>query len=246
MNKFADLTNEEFVSMYLGLAVGNAAEPKTIPISEQNDNVFVNWTSKGVVGQVLNQGQCGSCWSFSAAESLTSFTALKNGTIIYYSEQELVDCSGSFGNEGCNGGVVQWAYDYVLKNSIESSEDYPYKGFQSRCKKDATQYKQYMPLTSYVEIDSGDCNHLAQAIQQQPVSIAIDASGLAFQLYKTGIYSNCKTSLNHAILLTGYSSQNGSGYWLALNSWGEGWGESGYIQFALGNTCGICQQATYP
>lgn len=146
---------------------------------------------------------------------------------------------------GCNGGVVQWAYDYILKNGIESSTDYPYKGFQSKCKKNSAN-TQYTPLTSYVEINEGDCNGLATAIQLQPVSIAIDASGLSFQLYSTGIFHNCKDSLNHAILLTGYNSDPSTGYWIAENSWGTGWGQRGYIQFALGNTCGLCNQATYP
>jgi hypothetical protein len=248
MNHFGDLSHEEFKAMYLEPIRKHkvAEEAVEVPISAPNAaNIDIDWSKKGVVGQVLNQGACGGCWAFATVENLQSVTALNTGSLPAYSMQQLIDCSSSFGNLGCNGGVVQWAFDYVIQNGIELYATYPFTGKQGTCKYNASKIVSPTPLKSYVDIVSGNCDQVATGIQQEPVAIAFDASGVAFQFYKGGVYSNCGTALSHAVLLTGYKNNNNQGYWIAENSWGTGWGEKGFFQLALGNTCGLCNQATY-
>jgi len=247
MNHFGDLSHEEFKALYLEPIqkhrVGEEIVEKPAIVGA---NVDIDWSKKGVVGKVNNQGSCGGCWAFATAENLQSVTAINTGDLPAYSMQQLIDCSSSYGNLGCGGGVVQWAFEYVIDNGIELYSTYPYTGKQGSCKYNASSIVSPTPLKSYVDINSGDCNALITGIQQSPVAIAFDASGAAFQFYKGGVFSNCGTTLTHAVLLTGYTINDGKGYYTLENSWGTGWGEQGFFQLALGNTCGICNQATYP
>lgn len=194
----------------------------------------VDWVSKGKVSKVKNQGSCGSCWAFSATGAIESFYLFK-GQSVTCSEQMLVDCSRSYGNQGCNGGWPSNALKYVAAKGLASSSAYPYTGKDGSCKSVSASIK-----ISGQKSFSG-CSALSSGINSHPISVAVDATN--WSNYKSGVFSNCKTSLNHAVLLVGVTSGN----WKIKNSWGTGWGESGYIRMSSGNTCGVCGHAgVYP
>ena len=180
-----------------------------------------------MVSPVKNQGSCGSCWAFSATGAMESFSYQK-GSKVSLSEQQLVDCSGSFGNQGCNGGWPHYALNYVKSNGLSSESEYPYAGKTQACKKTGGSFK-----ISSVSSATG-CTGLQNALSSRVISVAVDATN--WSKYSSGIFNNCAASLNHAVLLVGVSGT----YWKIKNSWGTSWGESGYIRLTLGNTCGLC------
>ena len=180
-----------------------------------------------MVSPVKNQGSCGSCWAFSAVGILESW-ALSKGQKVNLSEQQLVDCSRKYGNEGCNGGFNYQGLAYVKDNGITDSVAYPYTAKTGACKQNGGSFK-----ISSVPSTKG-CSGIADSIQSRPIGVSADATN--WSRYGSGIFSNCKTSLNHDILLVGISST----YYKIKNSWGASWGEQGFIRLALGNTCGIC------
>lgn len=231
VNQFTALTDEEFSQIYLGLIA------PTEVIIEQNSEEYtvadVDWNAQGFVTPVKNQGQCGSCWSFSTTGGLEGLSK-SQGTLQNFSEQQLVDCSGSYGNQACNGGLMTSAYKYVRDKGIVHEDEYPYKAVKQTCKQDSGAYK----IGGYTEVKA--CTDLANAIQQRVVSVAVDATN--WSPYKSGVFSNCRTSLNHGVTLVGVNGGN----WVIKNSWGPSWGEKGFIRLAAGNTCGVCNMASYP
>ena len=190
----------------------------------------IDWSTKGKVSNVKNQGQCGSCWAFSATGVCESWARIK-GQSPSLSEQQLVDCSGSYGNHGCNGGWPSKALQYVKDKGLASESEYPYTAHTQTCKKQGGSFK-ISGQKSY----SG-CSGLTNGINSEPISVTVDAS--KWSSYKSGVFNNCGTSINHAVLLVGVVGGN----WKIKNSWGTGWGETGYIRLANGNTCGVCQYA---
>ena len=147
----------------------------------------------------------------------------------------MVDCTGHYGNQGCNGGYMTNAYKYVIDKGIVTESEYPYIDVERHCSTDGGPFK----ISSFTEIKN--CNDLSNAIMSRPVSIAVDAS--SWTHYRTGVFSKCTTTLNHGVLLVGIKKGN----WHVKNSWGTSWGEKGYILLAGGqNTCGICSLASYP
>jgi C1A family cysteine protease len=156
------------------------------------------------------------------------------GTLQSFSEQQLVDCSTSYGNNACNGGLMNNAFKYVKDKGITSESAYPYTGVKATCKATTGSFK----ISGYT--NASGCPTLANAVVGRPVSVAVDASN--WSTYKSGTLSNCGVQLNHGVLLVGLTDA----YWLVKNSWASSWGLSGYIQLARGNTCGICNQASYP
>ncbi|GFR11040.1 cathepsin L [Trichonephila clavata] len=256
MNKFGDLLHHEFVSAMNGfkrnynasLSSGSTfLSPSNIKLPEK-----VNWTAEGYVTPIKDQGSCGSCWSFSATGALEGQHFRKTGKLVSLSEQNLVDCSGKYGNEGCNGGLMDQAFDYIKNNhGIDTEESYPYKGKQGRC-----HYKKQnvgATDTGFVDIPSGDETKLMEAVATVgPVSVAIDASHESFQFYSKGVYDEEECSsqeLDHGVLVAGYgTTKSGKDYWLVKNSWGTSWGQLGYIKMARNkeNQCGIATQASYP
>jgi len=256
MNKFGDLTAEEFATLYKGLKYDHAdhmSKVSHLPREERNINAPASWDwrEKGAVTQVKNQGQCGSCWSFSTTGSTEGANFLKTGRLVSLSEQNLIDCSAVYGNDGCNGGLMDYAYEYIIKNrGIDTEASYPYEGQGPlTCR--------YNPansggsLVSYTDVASGDEAALLNAAAIEPVSVAIDASKDTFQFYSGGVYyeSSCSsTQLDHGVLVVGWGSQNGQDYWIVKNSWGADWGLRGYILMARNrqNNCGIATAASYP
>jgi len=209
----------------------------------------INWTEKGWVTPIKNQGQCGSCWAFSTTGALEGQMFNKTGTLVSLSEQNLVDCCTT--NQGCNGGVMDNAFQYVRQNGgLDSEQSYPYTGKQGTCSYRASNSDAV--CSGWTDVTSGDEQSLQQAVATVgPVSAAIDASSKKFQLYRSGVYSNpsCSSSaLDHGILVVGYGSYEGQPYWLVKNSWGTSWGMKGYFMLARdqNNMCGIATMASYP
>nr|BAC65418.1 cathepsin L [Pandalus borealis] len=250
MNRFGDMTTEEFVSQMTGLNKVERTVGKVFahyPEVERADTV--DWRDKGAVTPVKDQGQCGSCWAFSTTGALEGAHFLKHGDLVSLSEQNLVDCSTE--NSGCNGGVVQWAYDYIKSNNgIDTESSYPYEAQDLTCRFDAAHVG--ATVTGYADIPYADEVTQASAVHDDgPVSVCIDAGHNSFQLYSSGVYyePNCNpSSINHAVLPVGYGTEEGSDYWLIKNSWGTGWGLSGYMKLTRNksNHCGVATQSCYP
>jgi len=242
-NKFRNRENES-VGRFMGL-------PKHIKVPEA-----IDWREKGVVTPVKNQGQCGSCWAFSATGSLESFYALQNklkgDDLKQFSEQELVDCSGAQGNEGCGGGLMNYAFDYVIKNKIAIEEEYPYRAKNMKCKADKTKTRYTLAEYKTLTKETANVEELAKLIKTQPISVAFEVQEDFFD-YKSGVYkasSDCGDALNHGVLAVGYNTKKKVPYFIVKNSWAESWGLKGYFLMAIGKgrgTCGIANPwDTYP
>jgi cathepsin L len=253
LTSLADLTNAEYQKIYLGTRITVAHEIVEQPtIGGDNYNISVDWRPKGAVTPIKDQGQCGSCWSFSATGSMEGAYFLKNKKLVSLSEQNLVDCSSAEGNEGCNGGLMDQAFEYVIKNKgIDTEASYPYTAKDGKCKFDAANVG--ATITSYKDVTKGDEGALQTAVAQQPVSVAIDASHSSFQLYSSGVYHEkaCSASqLDHGVLAVGYGTDTttSKNFWIVKNSWGLNWGQQGYIYMTKDkkNECGIATAASYP
>jgi len=251
LNQFADITNAEYQSIYLGTRFDGTERLKnagTFQVHNLTDDI-VNWANKGAVTPIKNQGQCGSCWSFSTTGSVEGLNQIATGNLISLSEQNLMDCSSAYGNQGCNGGLMDDAFRYIIANNgIDREADYPYQGVVGTCRYQVAWTG--ATIKSFSDVQSGNEGALASAANNQPVSVAIDASHQSFQLYTSGIYNEpaCSTTaLDHGVLVVGYGSDNGD-YWIVKNSWGTTWGMQGYIWMTRngGNQCGIATMASVP
>ena len=231
VNQFTHLTQEEFVETFLGTVILTS----DVAVDESFVSVGdTNWVSAGAVTGVKNQGSCGSCWAFSATGAIESFWKISHGSLPSLSEQQLVDCSASYGNHACQGGLMDNAFKYARDHGLTTEAAYPYKAVKQNCATNSGSYK----ISGYTDVSG--CTNLANAITGRPLSVAVDATN--WSPYKSGVFNNCKTTLNHGVLLVGITDS----YWLVKNSWGTSWGESGYIRVARGNTCGICNQPSFP
>jgi len=212
----------------------------------------VDWVAAKKVTGVKDQGQCGSCWAFSTTGSIEGGYAVDNNcdATVTISEQELVDCSTAQGNQGCGGGLMDQAFEFVIANGGLCSEaDYPYTATNNNCTSSGC--KSVLSITKYVDVPVNNEDQLQAAVATRPVSVAVDAE--TWQFYSGGVLtSSCGTSLDHGVLAAGYGTDNGQAYWLVKNSWGGSWGEAGYIRLARGTgsgnpgQCGICMAASYP
>ncbi|KAL6841506.1 hypothetical protein ACP4OV_028649 [Aristida adscensionis] len=252
LNAFADLTHEEFRAARLGrLAVGpDGSLGRTgggHPYRGFDGGVgavpgAVDWRQSGAVTKVKDQGSCGACWSFSATGAMEGINKIKTGSLVSLSEQELIDCDRSY-NSGCGGGLMDYAYKFVIKNGgIDTEEDYPYREADGTCNKNKLK-RRVVTIDGYTDVPSNKEDLLLQAVAQQPVSVGICGSARAFQLYSKGIFDGpCPTSLDHAVLIVGYGSEGGKDYWIVKNSWGESWGMKGYMHMHrnTGDSSGIC------
>jgi len=240
LNQFADLTSEEFEQMYLRYTPeehNSSFVPSNAPEAE------VDWTAKsGIVTPIKDQGQCGSCWAFSTTGSVESALAVAGKQLTSVSEQQLVDCSGSTGNQGCNGGLMDNAFQWIIKNGgIAAEADYKYTAKDGSCQS----VRSASSISGFKDIKAKDEAGLKAAVSAQPVAIAVDAR--KWQLYSSGVFDGCGPliQLDHGVLAVGYS--DAGKYWKVKNSWGAGWGEKGFIRLSLDkNECGLTNAASYP
>jgi cathepsin L len=259
VNRFADLTQEEFRETFGGY------QPSSLVYRSQNkfylgshnnqtdtNEASVNWVNKGGVTPVKDQGQCGSCWAFSTTGTMEGAYFVAHGELLSFSEQQLVDCDHN-GDMGCNGGLPSQAIQYVAENGgIEGENDYHYTAADGRCKFDKSDIR--AKFSGFKSVTSNNNKEMMNAVAQQPVSIAINAMQQSFQFYTSGVYDDpsCPSSmqdLDHAVLTVGYGSETGKDYWLVKNSWSSSWGDEGYIKMAKGdnvNTCGLLNVPVYP
>jgi len=251
--QFTDLTNEEFKRLYVsGYKPASQQLGSDLPYlgehEETESSGSVDWTTKGAVTPVKNQGQCGSCWSFSTTGSLEGAWQINAGQLVSMSEQQFVDCDKS--SMGCNGGSMATAFSWAEKQNVATESSYPYTATDGSCKTSFTTAIPKGGVTGYKSVGSlfskATVAKLESAIDIGPVSIAIEADQSSFQHYTGGILSeNCGTNLDHGVLAVGYNSAEG--YWLVKNSWGNTWGDKGYLKIAqAGNVCGILNQPVYP
>ncbi|XP_075048785.1 cathepsin K-like isoform X1 [Mixophyes fleayi] len=253
MNRLGDMTSEEIVRTMTGLKV--PTQDRAMNITSEKDEELValpdsiDYRKKGYVTPVRNQGSCGSCWAFSSVGALEGQLKKTTKKIVVLSPQNLVDCVKK--NDGCGGGYMTNAFEYVRDNKgIDSEAAYPYVGEDQTC--NYTTAGKAAKCKSYKEVQKGSEKALKKAVGTiGPVSVGIDASLSSFQFYSKGVYydQNCDAeAINHAVLAVGYGAQKKSKYWIVKNSWGEEWGDKGYILMARDkdNACGISNLASYP
>jgi len=253
MNQFADLTVEEFAALYLASTLNSSELIQVDPyVSEENFVAadVIDWRTKGAVTGIKDQGQCGSCWAFSTTGSVEGAWQIKKGALVSLSEQNLVDCSGSFGNNGCDGGLMDSAFKYIISNKgLDTETSYKYTARDGSCKFNDANVG--ATISSFKDVQSKSETALQSAIQNLgPVSVAIDAAHSSFQLYHSGVYfekSCSQTALDHGVLAVGFGTQ-GSDYYIVKNSWGTSWGNQGYIWMSRNknNNCGIATMSSYP
>jgi C1A family cysteine protease len=250
---FADLTAEEFTATRLGYKQTESDEPVLDVHQWEGEELAdsLDWSTKGMVTDIKDQGQCGSCWAFSTTGALESGYAISSGKLVSLSEQQYVDCDG-LPNLGCMGGQMSSALKWAEKHDLCTEESYPYTakgGLLSSCKsKGCTVGMKSGSVTGVKNLNNCQDTDLKSALQGQPISIAIQANQNIFQHYTGGVITgSCGTNTDHGVLLVGYGTDGGDDYWKVKNSWGNSWGEAGFVRLVQGkNQCGINSGPNFP
>lgn len=266
LTQFADLTPKEFEAMQTlyPSKIGTDESPADFRHNTNGRSLKdlpsdIDWRKANLVNPIKNQAQCGSCWAFSTIVSYEGQVANKTGKLTSFSEQNLVDCvkdqeipgSSQTCCMGCNGGLMDYAFAYMKAKQdgkADTESSYPYKASDGTCSFKASESGD-TPVKSYTDIAKGDENSLKDAVATVgPISIAVDANTF-WQLYRGGVFKPlfCGSRLDHGVAIVGYGSENGDDYWIVRNSWGESWGENGYMRIVMGkNECGLADSACYP
>ena len=251
-NFFMDFSTDEF-KLFHNLDSQVKASGCSSFSSSKSAPSSLDWRQKNAVTPVKDQGQCGSCWSFSSTGSMEGAWAIHSGNLVSLSEQQLVDCSYGlkYGNLGCNGGLMDSAFQYAIDNGGMCTEDsYQYTASKGTCEKCTP----VVTISGCVDVTPNNEVDLEKAVAIGPVSVAIEADTKVFQFYKSGIItdSSCGTNLDHGVLVVGYGSEGSTDYWIVKNSWGTSWGENGYVRLEKTSStkskgmCGIAMQPSYP
>lgn len=245
LNQFACMTPAEYRSL-LGYRRIKKLQPP--PFTLKPKSTSLDWRTKGVVNEIKDQGNCGSCWAFSAIQTVESVDCIQSGTLLSLSEQCLVDCVLMC--FGCSGGSPYVAISYIvdkMDGKFCLEKDYVYSAVMEDCKFD--QYPKYGFVRGYLPIAQGDEDDLAAKCEKYgPVAVCVDANNWSFQVYNSGIYDEKEcypTALNHAIGCVGFGVEDETKYWIVKNSWGKHWGEEGYMRMIWeNNRCGIASEAS--
>eukprot|EP00759_Apiculatamorpha_spiralis_P004894 PhF_6_TR12950/c0_g1_i1/m.20438/K01373/CTSF; cathepsin F len=241
---YADMTAEEFkvrhnAEKHFEASRKASAKAPFAPLYSEEEIRAVpssfDWRTKGVVTPVKDQGQCGSCWSFSTTGNIEGQWALYNKTLVSLSEQQLVSCDTI--DQGCNGGLMNSAFDWLLQTKggwINTEDSYPYaSGSGSAPSCQSTGKVNGAKITGHVNIAHDENQMMVWMANNGPIAIAVDAS--SWQLYFGGVMTSCSaSSLDHGVLLVAYVNNASTPYWIIKNSWNAGWGEQGYIYVGKG------------
>jgi len=232
VNQFADLTEDEFVAEYTGLldqptslSDVNLGTMEEVAVTED----AIDWTTKGAVNPIKNQGQCGSCWAFSTVGTLESAYQISTGKLYSLAEQQLVDCDRQ--DNGCSGGWPHTAYDGYFSGAGVCSEDsYTYTARDGTCQDSSCDVKLPQGTVTGHKNVGQTSSGLKSALSQQPVSVTVNAGQLQFAANGV-VTGDCQGQINHAVIAVGYGT-DGQDYFKIRNSWGTSWGEQGYIRLA--------------
>jgi len=249
VNRFTALTEDE-MNAFKGYNRAQARSMKSdwtvatpTPVANGTYPTSLDWRSKGAVTKIKNQGGCGSCWAFASTETIESHVQIASGKLLELSPQQITACTPNpdqcGGKGGCSGATAELAFDYISKNGgIATAKDYPYTAGKNGhvlggCKKKPS----IATVTGHVKNKENDLDSLMAAVQLGPVAISVDAIH-GFEAYTSGIFDGCKKDavLDHNVQLVGYGEEKGNQYWIVRNSWGDTWGESGYIRLKRFNS----------
>lgn len=254
MNHFGDLYSHEFFNSHLLQHKYHLNYQLVESFFDQLPKE-INWVEKGAVTPVKNQGQCGSCWAFSTTGALEGLNYIQNHKLVSFSEQQLMDCSDKEGDAGCGGGLMDYAFQYVIDaDGICKEVDYPYTEHNGTCHTCKENFK----IKGFKDVKVNNETALQHIVAKQPVSVAIQADSFELQFYSSGVFTgNCgepgNFQLDHGVLVVGYGTDNKTkkDYWYVKNSWGSMWGDKGYFKLqrnVINNdgACGIAMNPSYP